>query len=151
MLQCWLSYAYSSLPSSLLCRDEQLLTIRQWVGERVKEGKGGALYISGAPGTGKTACVSHLLEEVKVIPQAMCVCVRVCMRVCEWNCSMTSCMYYPSLLPLSPGDSKAAGIWGWTCPTRPASPLICTKTIHLNLNQWTISTYIVGLYSLAIT
>ena len=80
-----LSYAYSSLPSSLLCRDEQLSTIRQWVGERVKEeGKGGALYISGAPGTGKTACVTHLIEEMKVIPQTVCVGGWMCVCVGQW-------------------------------------------------------------------
>ena len=56
----------SSLPSSLLCRDDQLSTVREWVEEKVREEVGGALYISGAPGTGKTACVTHLLQQMKV-------------------------------------------------------------------------------------
>ena len=50
--------------------------------QRVEQREGGALYVSGAPGTGKTACVTHILREMKV-----CVCVCVC--VCVWlsyNC-----------------------------------------------------------------
>ena len=74
----------NSLPSSLLCRDEQLLTVREWVGQKVREGQGGALYISGAPGTGKTACVTHLMEEMKVrvyIYMYTCVYVRRKVRI----------------------------------------------------------------------
>ena len=96
----------NSLPSSLLCRDEQLSAVREWVGQKVREGQGGALYISGAPGTGKTACVAHLMEEMKVrvyihvhmcihdivyvrcssVCMCMCVCVCLCVCVCVCVC-----------------------------------------------------------------
>ena len=78
------SAALSSLPSSLLCRDEQLRAVRGWVEERVREKKGGALYISGAPGTGKTACVTHLLTEMEVCRELSTLCMCCVLYVCGW-------------------------------------------------------------------
>ena len=72
----------SSLPSTLLCRDDQLAAVREWVGERVRGEEGGALYISGAPGTGKTACVTHLLREMKV-------CISMCLHFVMHNHAYT--------------------------------------------------------------
>lgn len=54
------------LPSSLLCREDQLESMRAFLHPRLAEGRPGALYVSGAPGTGKTACLHHLLESSQV-------------------------------------------------------------------------------------
>jgi Cdc6-like AAA superfamily ATPase len=58
--------------SELLCREEECREIRQFIQSCVKNGgtegsQSKALYISGVPGTGKTACVQkvQLLGENK--------------------------------------------------------------------------------------
>ena len=55
----------SGTPATLVCRDEQIDTMQDFLSKHLKSGKPGSLYVSGAPGTGKTACLNFLLDEMK--------------------------------------------------------------------------------------
>lgn len=57
---------HTSIPSDLISRDQELSTIREFVDRTIKKSKQGSLYMSGAPGTGKTACLTKVLEHVNV-------------------------------------------------------------------------------------
>jgi cell division control protein 6 len=52
---------HTGTPSELLCRSEQVQTMSTWLDKHLLKHKPGSLYVSGAPGTGKTATLSHLL------------------------------------------------------------------------------------------
>jgi Cdc6-like AAA superfamily ATPase len=57
-----------SLTETLPGREDHLETIRSFLKARVNDDDGpGAIYISGAPGTGKTASVTLTLSLPKVI------------------------------------------------------------------------------------
>ena len=49
-------------PGQLLCRGEQVATMEQWLDQHLNTNMPGSMYVSGAPGTGKTATLTHLLE-----------------------------------------------------------------------------------------
>ena len=49
-------------PSQLLCRGEQVAAMEQWLDQHLNTNMPGSMYVSGAPGTGKTATLTHLLE-----------------------------------------------------------------------------------------
>jgi len=58
----------SAVPDSLPCREEEFAEIFGYVESKLREGVGGCYYISGVPGTGKTATVMEVmryLEESK--------------------------------------------------------------------------------------
>uniref|UniRef100_A0A803J8X8 Cell division control protein n=1 Tax=Xenopus tropicalis TaxID=8364 RepID=A0A803J8X8_XENTR len=55
----------TAIPERLLARDSETATIKAFLTSHVSGGKPGSLYISGAPGTGKTACLNKLLQESK--------------------------------------------------------------------------------------
>ena len=57
---------HKSCPPSLLCREDQLHTLSTFIHSHITKQVPGAIYISGAPGTGKTACLSHILENSEV-------------------------------------------------------------------------------------
>ena len=54
---------HNSLPSSLHCRESQLTMLTSHITTHLKKKTPGSLYISGAPGTGKTACLTHILND----------------------------------------------------------------------------------------
>ncbi|NWI64952.1 CDC6 protein, partial [Todus mexicanus] len=56
---------HAALPDRLHARDKETGVIRQFLREHVRGRQPGSLYISGPPGTGKTACVSRVLLDCK--------------------------------------------------------------------------------------
>ena len=56
---------HSSIPSNLLCRETETKQIEAFLKVHLVHRKAGSLYISGAPGTGKTACLTHILENLQ--------------------------------------------------------------------------------------
>ena len=63
---------HNSIPSTLLCRDEKLASLSAFLQTSITARQPGALYVSGAPGTGKTACLTHTMEDLKVRTQCSC-------------------------------------------------------------------------------
>ncbi|NXG03191.1 ORC1 protein, partial [Sakesphorus luctuosus] len=57
----------SAVPESLPCREEEFQDIYNFVESKLIDGTGGCMYISGVPGTGKTATVH---EVVRCLQQA---------------------------------------------------------------------------------
>ena len=55
---------HTGTPSQLLCREEQVSVLHTWLQNHLVAAKPGSLYISGAPGTGKTASLTHLLSKI---------------------------------------------------------------------------------------
>lgn len=57
---------HSCLPENLPGREREMEEIESFVIDRVGGKKSGTLYVSGPPGTGKTAALSLILKKVKV-------------------------------------------------------------------------------------
>ncbi|XP_060949481.1 cell division control protein 6 homolog [Limanda limanda] len=56
---------HTAVPERLLSREPERATIRSFLEETLLQSRPGSLYISGAPGTGKTACLNCVLQEMK--------------------------------------------------------------------------------------
>ncbi|XP_031838552.1 cell division cycle 6 [Nomia melanderi] len=54
---------HSSVPETLPGREPELTQLQEFMEEHLKNGTSASLYISGPPGTGKTACLSKLMLE----------------------------------------------------------------------------------------
>ncbi|XP_078075528.1 origin recognition complex subunit 1 [Mustelus asterias] len=52
----------SAVPESLPCREQEFQDIYNYVESKVTDGTGGCMYISGVPGTGKTATVHEVMR-----------------------------------------------------------------------------------------
>ncbi|KFV03220.1 Origin recognition complex subunit 1 [Tauraco erythrolophus] len=52
----------SAIPESLPCREEEFQDIYNFVESKLIDGTGGCMYISGVPGTGKTATVREVIR-----------------------------------------------------------------------------------------
>ena len=69
----------SAVPGTLPCRDEEFAEIYSTVENAVTSNKGCCLYISGVPGTGKTATVQEVIrtlvaykdQDVRFIPPSI--------------------------------------------------------------------------------
>lgn len=59
------SLQLSSIPAHLPCREEENNIIFNWLKNGIKSGGGYAYYISGMPGTGKTATVREVILTLK--------------------------------------------------------------------------------------
>ncbi|KAM6939785.1 cell division control protein 6 homolog [Xenentodon cancila] len=56
---------HTAIPERLLSREAEQASIRSFLEQKVLQGLPGSLYISGAPGTGKTACLKCVLQEMR--------------------------------------------------------------------------------------
>lgn len=52
---------HTGTPEYLMCREKQVTEMSSWLDNHLGMGKPGSMYVSGAPGTGKTATLTHLL------------------------------------------------------------------------------------------
>ncbi|XP_049810409.1 origin recognition complex subunit 1 [Schistocerca nitens] len=59
----------SSVPRRLPCRETEFDNIYRFVKSRLSDGVGGCMYISGVPGTGKTATVRSVMRELQMEAQ----------------------------------------------------------------------------------
>jgi len=57
---------HGTIPNHLCGREEEQQTLINFLDESLARKKSCSLYISGAPGTGKTACLMKTLETPKV-------------------------------------------------------------------------------------
>ena len=57
---------HTAKPDRLVGREREMETVNQFVRGHMTKKTAGSLYISGAPGTGKTAVLTHILDNVKV-------------------------------------------------------------------------------------
>nr|XP_003414757.1 cell division control protein 6 homolog [Loxodonta africana] len=55
----------TAVPDLLPAREKEMDVIRNFLREHICGKKAGSLYLSGAPGTGKTACLSRILRDLK--------------------------------------------------------------------------------------
>ncbi|KAI1280495.1 Origin recognition complex subunit 1 [Halotydeus destructor] len=55
----------SSIPESLPCRENEFSDIHHFLETKLKEKVGGCMYISGVPGTGKTATVHEVIRTLQ--------------------------------------------------------------------------------------
>ncbi|NWT83826.1 CDC6 protein, partial [Lanius ludovicianus] len=56
---------HAAVPDRLQGREREMRILRQFLREHVLGRRPGSLYVSGAPGTGKTACLSRVLLDCK--------------------------------------------------------------------------------------
>ncbi|XP_058039662.1 cell division control protein 6 homolog [Ahaetulla prasina] len=59
------SLLHTAVPDQLLAREKETGVLQRFLLEHVCRKKPGSLYISGAPGTGKTACLNRALLDLK--------------------------------------------------------------------------------------
>ena len=59
-------HLHTAKPSQLVGRNSEEQEIEEFISVRINEKRSGSLYVSGAPGTGKTAVVTHVLDKLKV-------------------------------------------------------------------------------------
>ncbi|KAG8038113.1 hypothetical protein G9C98_006438 [Cotesia typhae] len=52
----------SAVPKSLPCRDQEFNDIFEFLEKKISDGSSGCMYISGVPGTGKTATVNEVIR-----------------------------------------------------------------------------------------
>jgi origin recognition complex subunit 1 len=55
----------SAVPTSLPCREEEYNQILDYLEGAIDEGTGACIYISGVPGTGKTATVREVISALR--------------------------------------------------------------------------------------
>ncbi|XP_064180557.1 cell division control protein 6 homolog [Anguilla rostrata] len=72
---------HTAVPEHLLSRDKECASIRSFLTDKVKLGIPASLYISGAPGTGKTACLNCILQEMEDQLQSVQKVIINCMRL----------------------------------------------------------------------
>ncbi|XP_055311116.1 origin recognition complex subunit 1 isoform X3 [Sitodiplosis mosellana] len=55
----------SAVPASLPCREKEYASIYEFIMGKLSDGSGGCIYISGVPGTGKTATVTQVIKTIQ--------------------------------------------------------------------------------------
>ncbi|BFZ15508.1 hypothetical protein BsWGS_18546 [Bradybaena similaris] len=56
---------HTSKPDRLIGRDEECAELEDFICDKLDNGSSGSLYISGAPGTGKTVVVNHVIDKLR--------------------------------------------------------------------------------------
>ncbi|XP_054720892.1 cell division control protein 6 homolog [Uloborus diversus] len=56
---------HTGLPSRLVGRDEEMIKIRSFICEHLEQRTSGSMYISGAPGTGKTSSLMSIMQSIE--------------------------------------------------------------------------------------
>lgn len=90
---------HTALPDRLLSREDERASIRSFLEEKLLRRLPGSLYISGAPGTGKTACLNCVLQQMKA-------------ELASVKCVMVNCMSLRSshaIFSLLASELKAPG------------------------------------------
>ena len=57
---------HTALPQRIVGREEESLAVNEFLEGHLVSGRPGSLYVSGAPGTGKTAVLSEVIKVYKV-------------------------------------------------------------------------------------
>lgn len=57
---------HTAKPERLIGRDKEMAEVRAFLKSHMSKKTAGSLYISGAPGTGKTAVLTTIIDEMKV-------------------------------------------------------------------------------------
>lgn len=57
---------HTSAPTNLPGREIELKKLEDFLCDHLEKEKSGTLYVSGPPGTGKTACLTKILQHPKV-------------------------------------------------------------------------------------
>uniref|UniRef100_H3CLC8 Cell division control protein n=1 Tax=Tetraodon nigroviridis TaxID=99883 RepID=H3CLC8_TETNG len=117
---------HTAIPDRLLSREAERESIRSFLEEKVLQRRPGSLYISGAPGTGKTACFNCVLQEMKP-------------RLSAVQCVMVNCMALRSshaIFPLLAEKLKArggqSGLQRFLCGPGPAVLLVLDEMDQLD-------------------
>ena len=58
---------HTAKPERLVGRDKEMSEIHKFLKGHMTSKTAGSLYISGAPGTGKTAVLTHIIDDLKVL------------------------------------------------------------------------------------
>lgn len=56
---------HNSIPKQLIGREKEVKILKEFVVSSILNSNPGSMYICGAPGTGKTACLTRVLDEAK--------------------------------------------------------------------------------------
>lgn len=72
---------HTAVPERLLSREAERAAIVSFLENHVVKAKPSSLYISGAPGTGKTACLNCVLQEQKALLKGVQTVVINCMNL----------------------------------------------------------------------
>ncbi|ESO99244.1 hypothetical protein LOTGIDRAFT_176503, partial [Lottia gigantea] len=70
---------HTAKPERLVCREKEVGEITEFLEGNLEKKSAGSLYISGAPGTGKTAALLHIIDDVKESYPC---------KICYLNCMM---------------------------------------------------------------
>ncbi|XP_035785274.1 origin recognition complex subunit 1-like isoform X2 [Anopheles albimanus] len=60
----------AAIPSSLPCREKEYDILFSFLENKICDGSGGCMYVSGVPGTGKTATTSAVISSLKMLSEA---------------------------------------------------------------------------------
>ncbi|XP_017297409.1 cell division control protein 6 homolog [Kryptolebias marmoratus] len=72
---------HTAVPERLLSREAEQAYIRSFLQDKVLQHRPGSLYISGAPGSGKTACLNYVLQEMRTEMSSVQIIVVNCMSL----------------------------------------------------------------------
>lgn len=68
----------SNAPVEGICaRNEEIKQLREFIQGRIQSKKSGIVYMPGGPGTGKSMCVKHVMDQIKSIPSLYINCAKV--------------------------------------------------------------------------